>query len=68
MIDNLIIKQDPNKVGNIKRAVSLYPDSKHDIENVNVSNLSFDFEEEKDGSVRLLYVPKQGVKSVKVRP
>lgn len=64
---SLTIKQDNRKLKNIKRAISIYPDSKYEVEDVSISDVSFDFEE-REGGTRLIYIPKSGVKSVKVNP
>ena len=64
-LQSLTIKQDKRELKNIKRAISIYPDAKYEVEKVSISDVSFDFEEQK-GCTRLLYVPKSGVKSVKV--
>ena len=67
-LTELTIRQDKSLLTNIKRAISLYPDKDYEIENVSISNISFNFEEGDNKSLRLMYIPKQKVKSVIVRP
>lgn len=65
-IHSLTIKQNEKLVKNIKRAISIYPDAKYEVENVSISNVTFGFEE-KEGSTRLMYIPKSGVRSVNIK-
>lgn len=65
-LNDLTIRQDEKLIKNIKRAISIYPDAKYEVEEVSISDVKFNFEEN-EGSTRLISVPKTGVRAVRVK-
>lgn len=66
-LQSLAIKQDKRKLKNIKQAICIYPDAKYKVEDVSISEVSFNFKEQ-EGGTKLMCIPKNGMKSLKVKP
>lgn len=65
---SLTIKQDEKLLKNIKRAISVYPDSQYEIEDVTISDISFGFDDSSDGSLTRMFVPQKRTKAVVIKP